>query len=110
MISIVDLAHCLGSPLLPGAGVQDLRESDDLLQLAFRNRVELIYLSNLKQAGLLKRLRPQWDEYRQRRDKTLECIVRIAAAMEEQQIPYAITKSLRPYPAIPNDTDLLTIH
>jgi hypothetical protein len=107
MISIVDLAHCLGSPLLPGAGVQDLRESDDLLQLAFRNRVELIYLSNLKQAGLLKRLRPQWDEYRQRRDKTLECIVRIAAAMEEQQIPYAITKSLRPYPAIPNDTDLL---
>lgn len=107
MKSIIDLARCLGSPLLPAAGLQDLRESDDLLQLAFKNRVELIYLSNLEEAGLLKRLRPQWEEYQLRREKTLECIVRIAAAMEEQQIPYAITKSLRPYPAIPNDTDLL---
>jgi len=107
MTSIIDLARCLGSPLLPGAGLQDLRESDDLLELAFRNRIELIYLSNLEQAGLLKRLRPQWEEYQQRCEKTLECIVRIATAMEDQQIPYAITKSLRPYPAIPNDTDLL---
>lgn len=107
MVSIIDLARCLGSPLLPGIELQDLHESDELLQLAFANRVELIYLNQLEKAGRLKRLRPQWEEYHQRYQKTLECIERIAIAMEEEQIPYAITKSLRPYPAIPNDTDLL---
>lgn len=107
MSNTIELVRCLGTPLLNGGKPFVLRESQELLDTAFDNRVELIYLENLKRAGMLDKLAPRLAEFEQRRQKTNECIVRIAKAMDKQGIEYSITKSLRPYPAIPNDTDML---
>lgn len=103
----LQLMRCLGTPLLNGGRPYELVESSELLDLAFDNRVELIYLENLRNSGLLKALQPRYEEYLARGEKTRECIARIAQTMDSLGIAYAITKSLRPYPAIPNDTDML---
>lgn len=107
MKTTIELMRCLGTPLLNGGRPYELHESKRLLDCAFDNRVELIYLENLRAAGLLDELRPRYDEYTARGQKTRECIVRIADTMNRLGIAYSITKSLRPYPAIPNDTDML---
>lgn len=107
MTTTIDLVRCLGAPLINDGKPVDLYESEEILDLAFTNRVELIYLENLKNAGLLDKLAPKLEEYEARREKTNDCIIRIAQTMDKHGVDYAITKSLRPYPAIPNDTDML---
>lgn len=107
MADTIELARCLGSPLVNEGKPFELRESEELLDLAFENGVELIYLDNLKNEGKLSKLESAREELYLRRQKSQECIVRIATAMDELKIPYAITKTLRPYPGTPNDTDML---
>lgn len=107
MNDTVKLMRCLGSPLLNHGQPFELEESENLLDLAFRNNVEMLYLSQLRSGGRLDRLASALEEYEDRRVRTAGCIARIASMMDSQGIPYAITKSLRPYPAIPNDTDVL---
>jgi len=107
MSTTIDLARCLGTPLINDGKPFELIESEELLNLAFTNRVEMIYLENLKKAGKLDKLAPKLEEFEVRREKTNESIIRIAKTMKKLNIEYSITKSLRPYPAIPNDTDML---
>lgn len=107
MSDVVRLMRCLGSPLINNGEPLELYESEILLDLAFRNNVELLYMSQLRAAGRLDRLASTFDEFEDRRARTADCIVRIASTLDREGIPYAITKSLRPYPAIPNDTDVL---
>lgn len=107
MSETIKLVRCLGFPLINDGSPSEFHESESLLELAFKNGVELIYLRNLDRAGKLDKLRPRLHEYEERRLKSAECIKRIAKAMDKLQMPYAITKTLRPYPATPNDTDLL---
>lgn len=107
MGDVVTLMRCLGSPLLNKGEPFDLQESEALLDLAFRNNVEMLYMSQLRAKGRLQQLASAFEEFENRRVKTAGCIARIVKALERESIPYAVTKSLRPYPAIPNDTDVL---
>lgn len=107
MDDLIGLMRCLGSPLCNLGEPFELYESGALLDLAFRNNVEMLYLSRLKAGGLLNKLSSAYDEFENRRLATAECLVHIATTLDQECIPYAITKSLRPYPAIPNDTDVL---
>ncbi len=107
MNDFIHLMRCLGSPLLNQGEPFELQESQALLDLAFRNNVEMLYLSQLRAGGRLDHLASTFDSFEERRAGTEECIVRIASTLKREDIPYAITKSLRPYPAIPNDTDVL---
>lgn len=107
MTDVTTLMRCIGSPLLNNGAPFELQESEALLDLAFRNNVEMLYMSQLKAGGRLDRLAPAFEEFEDRRVRTAGCIVRIVSALDRSGIPYAVTKSLRPYPAIPNDTDVL---
>lgn len=107
MNETIKLARCMGFPLINNGEPVELIASEALTDLAFANGVELIYLMNLQKANKLGSLEGRLEEYETRRKKSAECVVRIARAMDDQHIPYAITKTLRPYPATPNDTDLL---
>lgn len=107
MSDAITLMRCLGSPLLNGGQPFEGQESEALFDLAFRNNVEMLYMSQLRTCGRLNRLASAFSEFEERRAKTSECIVRIARTLAREEIPYAITKSLRPFPAIPNDTDVL---
>ena len=104
---IVKLMRCLGSPLLNDGEPFELQESEALLDLAFRNNVEMLYMSQLKAGGRLDQLISTFDEFEDRRMRTAGCIARIVSTLVQNGIAYGVTKSLRPYPAIPNDTDIL---
>jgi hypothetical protein len=82
----------------------------DLISLydqAFQNRVALLMLESHK--------RPDWDPFLQekytvlenRRRMTLDVLVRLADRLNHFDSCYSVFKSIKPYPATPNDTDVI---
>ena len=101
------LLQSMGNPLLNSGKPINLIESNELLQLAFKNNIELEYLSKLKFYNCLDKLDSDYLKFTNRYSETSDCIIRIVKILDKNKIPYAITKTLRPYPATPNDSDIL---
>lgn len=101
----IQLLQTIGSPF--SKHVVPPEESEELYQLAFKNRVGLLYLDALEKAGRLSRLRREWERLRFRAAETLVTTARLGKALGEAGVPYVVVKTLRPYPATPNDVDVL---
>ena len=105
----IDLIEVLGSPFCQSATSK--YTDKDLLILyepAFKNRVGLLLLETYRRDGWDSELEEKYQMLKAREQKTLEVIVRLAEKLNQfDQQNYVIFKSIKPYPATPNDTDVL---
>ena len=103
----IELLRIIGSPFVTRRTLTEPKESIELYNYAFKNRVALLYLAALKNSGQLKQLRPQYEQLEYRYKETLITVARVAKILDMANIKYAIYKTIRPYPATPNDSDII---
>lgn len=103
------LLEMLGSPLLKGGSPISLYESEDLFNHAFKNRIGLFYLDSLCKAGKLNKLKGQYKELKERERETFITASRASKILSDDQVKHVVIKTLRPYPATPNDVDVLSL-
>ncbi|MCR4432274.1 MAG: nucleotidyltransferase family protein [Tepidanaerobacteraceae bacterium] len=104
----IELLRIIGSPFLADRAENPV-ESNELYQYAFKNRIGLLYLLALKERDRLDGL---WEEYEKldyRMRETLVTAARVAKVLNEAGINYVVFKTIRPYPATPNDTDIICL-
>ena len=69
----------------------------------------MLYLLSLKEKGKLNDLRQKYDELDFRAKETLITAVKAAKVLNDAEIDYVIFKTFRPYPATPNDVDIVCL-
>lgn len=105
------LLDLLGSPFLD----RPILESQDSLLLdayaeAFPNRVALLLLTLHRREGWDPRLEGLYQELSDRENATRSVIAALGAVLNEwNKDKYVIFKSIKPYPATPNDTDVICL-
>ena len=103
-----ELAKIVGSPFVDSK----LNIKDNVLEAiydeAFKDRVALLYLTLYRRDGWSEFLEQKYQKLNERRNKTLDVVSTLGKSLNEFGInDYAIFKSLKPYPATPNDTDVI---
>lgn len=106
MNNSIDLLRIIGSPF-DISGTQQPVESEKMYKFAFKNRVGLLYLNALKQEKSLSKLTEEYEELNRRARETVLTAARAAKVFDDAQIPYVLYKTLRSYPATPNDVDII---
>ena len=107
-ISTYDLIRIIGSPY--SKEVPEVEEDvlERVYDQAFIDRVGLLYLSLHRKPGWSSFLEEKYQKLNDRRDKTLIVVATLGALLNKFGVKeYAIFKSLKPYPATPNDTDVI---
>jgi hypothetical protein len=104
----IELLRTIGSPLIGKkepfvSGVESL----ELYDLAVKNKITLLYLVSLKQQGKLNKLKKIYDAEHAKYLKFLDSIVKASKILDAADIEYVIFKTIRPYPAVPGDVDVL---
>jgi len=108
MLSTFELIKIIGTPY----GNQRTSIGVDVLykiyEKAFEDRVALLYLTLYRKPEWPKTLKALFVNLETRRKNTLSVISNLANVLN-QYCPdeYAVFKSLKPYPATPNDTDVI---
>ncbi len=103
-----DLIKIVGTPFVEGTNDVDEETLDEIYDDAFKNRVALLYLSIHRKEGWAASLERKFIKLNDRRQKTLDVVASLGESMNEYGVDqYAIFKSLKPYPATPNDTDVI---
>ncbi|MEM2741207.1 MAG: hypothetical protein QXD95_03565 [Nitrososphaeria archaeon] len=104
----IKLLRTIGSPF---ASEQTLAnnydEAIDLYTYAIKNKIGLFYLKALKDRGKLGQFESEYKEQSRKYNEILTTITRSAKLLDSAGIKYAIFKSILPYPAIPNDVDII---
>ena len=77
-----------------------------LYDLAFENRVELLFLQALEKYGLLKGFENKKQEMELRCATTRKIAAGASRVLTEAGVKHVIFKTIKPYPATPNDTDI----
>jgi hypothetical protein len=103
------LIRIIGSPFVKKS-LQHFTDDEILgvYDAAFSNRMALLYLSTLRYRGWATQLEQKYQDLVKRELMTSSVIVKLAHvlnAFDAQQ--YVVYKSIKPYPATPNDTDIL---
>ena len=98
----------------PFGGREPRRFSDEELlsayDQAFSNRIALLYLSKHRREGWDPRLEEKYQTLHRREQMTFEVIARLANHLDRwDPTKYVIFKSVKPYPATPNDTDVVCL-
>lgn len=99
----------IGTPFELGKVWEEPEESEELYQYAFKNRIGLLYLLALKERDKLNVLIPKYEELDIRARETLVTAARAAKVLNDVGVNYVIFKTFRPYPATPNDVDIVCI-
>ena len=104
-----ELIKMIGSPFVPGLRPMDEEKLEAIYDQAFSDRVALLCLDlHRRQKGLGPVLEKKYQVLNQRRDNTLGVIADIGQTLNPMGTDaYAVFKSLKPYPATPNDTDVI---
>lgn len=77
---------------------------------AFPNRIALLYLSMHRRPGWDPRLEEKYQALHQREQRTFDVIARVAEHLNRwDSANYVVFKSIKPYPATPNDTDVICL-
>ena len=104
------LIRIIGSPLMPvGGRLLTNDESSELYQLAVRNKIPLLYLEALKGEGRLNQLEAKYNEEKENYLKFTEGVSRVSKILDTTGIKYVIFKTIKPYPVVPVDIDLLIL-
>lgn len=105
------LFELLGSPFVDR---KPSRPTDDELlaiyDQAFPNRVALLYLEMHRREGWSAALEEKYQVLKRRESMTFDVIARLGAVLNDHDPDaYVVFKSIKPYPATPNDTDVICL-
>jgi len=104
----IKLLRTIGSPLLPNKEPSvNGTESLDLYNLGVKNKIPLLYLEALKQQGKLNKLKMKYDEEYAKYLKFLYRLNEVAKILDAAEVEYAIFKTIKHYPAVPGDIDIV---
>lgn len=102
------LIKIIGSPFIDDRPKVSYAALEKIYDKAFTDRVALLYLSIHRKNGWPEILEEKYQALNSRRQKTFDVISSLGKALNDFNIEkYAIFKSLKPYPATPNDTDVI---
>ncbi len=79
---------------------------EELYKYAFSNRVELLFLKALDDHGMLKGFEKKKEEMELRCTVTRKIAANTSKILYDAHIDHVVFKSIKPYPATPNDTDI----
>jgi hypothetical protein len=105
------LFSLLGSPFSdkPRAKLSD-QELLNVYDIAFKDRVALLYLSLHRRPDWDPQLEEKYQVLKSREEMTLQVISTLAETLNKwNPNEYVIFKSIKPYPATPNDTDMICL-
>lgn len=105
------LFELLGSPFSdrPRAKLTDA-ELLGVYDVAFKDRVGLLYLALHRRDGWDPQLEDRYQKLKQREQMTFDVIAKLGAQLNRWNPDrYVIFKSIKPYPATPNDTDVICL-
>lgn len=103
-----ELIKCIGSPFVEQRSNDEFEPLEEIYDKAFADRVALLYLSIHRKHDWPALLEDRYRTLADRRAKTLQVVSELSNTLNEFcQNEYAIFKSLKPYPATPNDTDVI---
>ena len=109
---VFTLLKMVGSPFADEDGSwlppSDL-DLNSLYDLAFENRIELLFLRALERYGLLKGFESNKAEMEQRDSTTRKIAAHTSKVLSEAGVEHVVFKSIKPYPATPNDTDVVCL-
>jgi hypothetical protein len=107
----IQLLQIIGTPFAKPLDKLELSEQQlkELFELAFENRVELLFLDALIRLKRITGFEEQYKTLRERHEMTLSVISKAGKLLGESNVPYVVFKSIKPYPATPNDTDILCL-
>ena len=106
----VKLLRTIGSPLLANEEpFANGTESSELYDLAVKNKIPLLYLEELKQQGKLNKLKMKYEEECARYLKFLDGVGKVSEILDATGVKYAIFKTIKPYPAVPGDVDIIVL-
>jgi len=112
VILTIKLLRIVGSPFvrdheleLPGNELEAL----ELYNYAIKNKIGLLYLEALNDRGKLEefRLKSNYEEEQEKYDKQLITVARVSELFNSSNVNYAVFKSIMPFPATPNDVDII---
>lgn len=106
------LLRIIGSPFCDEKELQLPKNKNEALELynyASINKIGLLFLEALKDVDKLESfaLRSKWEKERKKHDEQKITAVRIADILNSLDAEYVIFKSILPFPATPNDVDIL---
>lgn len=101
----------MGSPFLTDKEIShpDGEESEELYQLAVKNKVSLIYLQSLKRDGELAGLQSKYREEATQYSAFLDSTARASLVMNEVGAEYTLFEMLKPYPAISGGLNIVIL-
>lgn len=103
-----ELIKIIGSPFIDAQPIIPHTTLENIYDKAFADRVALLYLSIHRENGWPEIIERKYQALHSRRQKTLDVISSLGRALNDFDTEkYAIFKSLKPYPATPNDTDVI---
>ena len=106
----IKLLRTIGSPLLlKNEPFVNGTESLELYDLAVKNKISLLYLESLRQQGKLNKLNKKYDEEYARYLNFLDRLGGVSNILESANIEYVIFKTIKPYPAVPGDVDIVVL-
>lgn len=106
----IKLLRTIGSPLLlKNEPFVNGTASLELYDLAVKNKISLLYLEALKQQGKLNKLNKKYDEEYARYLNFLDRLGGVSKILENANIEYVIFKTIKPYPAVPGDVDIVIL-
>lgn len=104
------LLRVLGSPFISDKELPENKdEALELYNYATKNKIGLAYLKSLKEQGKLEEfgLNLKYDEERKKHNEHSITRIRISELFNSYGVNYAIFKSIMPFPATPNDVDII---
>lgn len=111
-INTIQLLRIIGSPFIPDSYCElpkNKNEAIELYNYALKNKIGLIYLNRLKDKNKLDDfgLELKYEEEQSRYNKQSITLERISMLLNSYDSNYAIIKSIYPFPATPNDIDII---
>lgn len=103
----IELLKIIGSPLINKKFTGKIIESKELFNYAFRNNIEMLYCQKLVDSNNLSILIIKFTELKKRVLDSQKSVIKISKILKKENIIHAVTKTIRPYPATPNDSDIL---
>jgi len=105
----IKLLRTIGTTLTTTEASGDNNESLELYDHAVKNKIPLLYLESLKQQGELNKLNLKYEEERVQYLKFLNGAARVSEVLNVTKIEYAIFKTIKPYPAVAGDVDIIIL-
>jgi hypothetical protein len=107
---VLKLLRIIGSPFLEEKLFEVTEiESLDLYALAVKNKIPLLYLETIKRHNGLKELHSYYQKELLRYSNFLKCLSKISNILNSLKFDYCIFKTIKPFPAVPGDIDVLIL-